>query len=68
MAELKTKRQTKEKKRKEEKGKNISLWRARNVLGEDKQRKLPFKMMSAFCLSCSNAFLALQHGGFVLHE
>ena len=68
MAELKTKRQTKEKKRKEGKGKNISLWRARNVLGEDKQRKLPFKMMSAFCLSCSNAYLALQHGGFVSHE
>ena len=68
MAELKTKRQTKEKKRKEEKGKNISLWRARNVLGEDKQRKLPFKMMSAFCLFCSNAYLALQHGGFVSHE
>ena len=68
MAELKTKRQTKEKKRKEEKGKNISLWRARNVLGEDKQRKLPFKMMSAFCLSCSNAYLALQHGGFVSRE
>ena len=68
MAELKTKRQTKEKKRKEEKGKQILLWRARNVLGEDKQRKLPFKMMSAFCLSCSNAYLALQHGGFVSRE
>ena len=43
-------------------------WRERYTLGEDKHRKLPFKMISAFCLSCSNAYLALQHGEFVPRE
>ena len=35
------------------------------VLGQDKQRKLPFKIMYAFCLSCPSATFALQLGGFV---
>ena len=35
------------------------------VLGRDKQRKLPFKIMYAFCLSCPSATFALQLGGFV---
>ena len=35
------------------------------VLGRDKQRKLPFKSMYAFCLSCPSATFALQLGGFV---
>ena len=30
-----------------------------------KQRKLPFKIMYVFCLSCPSATFALQHGGFV---
>ena len=43
-------------------------WRAKVALGQDKQRKLPFKIMYVFCLSCPNATLALQRGGFVPHE
>ena len=43
-------------------------WRAKVSLGQDKQRKLPFKIMYVFCLSCPNATLALQRGGFVPHE
>ena len=35
------------------------------VLGRDKQRKLPFKIMYAFCLSSPSATFAFQLGGFV---
>ena len=35
------------------------------VLGQDKQTKLPFKIMYAFCLSCPIATFAFQLGGFV---
>ena len=38
-------------------------WRAKVALGLDKQRKLPFKIMYVFCLSCPSATFALQHGG-----
>ena len=43
-------------------------WRAKVALGQDKQRKLPFKIMYVFCLSCPSVAFALQHGGFVPHE
>ena len=44
-------------------------WRAKVALGQDKQRKLPFKIMYAFCLSCPSATFAHQHGGgFVSRE
>ena len=43
-------------------------WRANVALGLDKQRKLPFKIMYAFCLSYPRATFALQYGGFVPHE
>ena len=42
-------------------------WRAKVVLGQDKQRKLPFQIMYVFCLSCPSATFALQRGGFVPH-
>ena len=37
-------------------------------MGQDKQRKLPFKILYVFCLSCPSATFALQHGGFVPRE
>ena len=37
----------------------------KEVVGQDKRRKLPFKIMYAFCLSCPSATFALQLGGFV---
>ena len=40
-------------------------WDAKVALGQDKQRKLPFKIMYAFCSSCLSANFASQHGGFV---
>ena len=43
-------------------------WRAKVPLGQDKQRKLPFKIMYAFYLSCPSATFALQHGGFAPRE
>ena len=43
-------------------------WREEVVLGQDKKRNLPFKIMYVFCLSCSSATLALQKGGFVPRE
>ena len=43
-------------------------WRAKVALGEHKKRKLPFKIMSAFCWSCASATFALQYGGFVPRE
>ena len=41
-------------------------WRA--ALGQDKQRKLPFKIMYVFYLSCPSATFALQRGSFVPRE
>ena len=43
-------------------------WRAKVVLGQDKQRKLPFQIMYVFCLSCPSATFALQRGSFVRRE
>ena len=43
-------------------------WRAKVALGQDKQRKLPFKIMYAFCLSYLSVTFALQYGGFVSRE
>ena len=40
-------------------------WDAKVALGQDKQRKLPFKIMYAFCWSCLSANFVSQHGGFV---
>ena len=42
--------------------------RTKVALGQDNQRKLPFKIMYVFCLSCPSATFALQRGGFVLGE
>ena len=43
-------------------------WRAKVALGHDKQRKLQFKIMYVFCLTCPCATFAHQHGGFVSRE
>ena len=43
-------------------------WRAKVAPGQDKQRKLPFKIMYVFCLSCPSATFALQRGSFVPRE
>ena len=43
-------------------------WRAKVALGQDKQKKLPFKIMCSFCLSCPSATFACQHGSFVPRE
>ena len=43
-------------------------WRAKVALGLDKQRKLPFKIMYLFCLSCPSATFAVQRCGFVPRE
>ena len=43
-------------------------WRAKVALGQDKQRKLQFKIMYVFCLSCTSATFALQRGSFVPRE
>ena len=43
-------------------------WDAKVALGQDKQRKLPFKIMFAICWSCPSATFASQHGGFVPRE
>ena len=43
-------------------------WRAKVTLGQDKQRKLPFKIMYVFCLSCPSATFAVQRGGFAPRE
>ena len=41
---------------------------AKVALGQDKQRKLQFKIMYVFCLTCPCATFAHQHGGFVSRE
>ena len=43
-------------------------WRTKVALGQDKQRKLPFKIMYVFCLFCPSATFALQRGGSVPRE
>ena len=40
-------------------------WRAKIALGQDKQRRLPFKIIHAFCLFSAGETFALQHRGFV---
>ena len=44
------------------------FWDAKVALGQDKQRKLPFKIMYAFYWSCPSATFASQHGGFLPRE
>ena len=39
-------------------------WRAKVALGEDKQKKLTFKIMYVFSLCGSSAAFAVQRGGF----
>ena len=41
---------------------------AKVALGQEKQRKLPFKIMYAFCWSCPSATFASQYAGFVPRE
>ena len=40
-------------------------WDVKVALEQDQQKKLPFKIMYAFCWSCPSAALTSQHGGFV---
>ena len=49
-------------------GTKLPCWRAKGALEQVKQRKLPFKIMHAFCLSCPSPTFALQYGGFVPRE
>ena len=44
---------------------NRSTGEQKEVVEQDKRRKLPFKIMYAFFLSCPSATFALQLGGFV---
>ena len=46
-------------------GTKSPCWRANVALGQDRQRKLPFRIMYAFYLSCPSATFALQDGGCV---
>ena len=46
-------------------GTKSASWRANVALGQDKQSKLSFKIMDAFCLPCPSG---LQHSGFVPRE
>ena len=43
-------------------------WNAKVALGQDKQRRLPFKIMYALSWSYPSATFASQHGGFVPRE
>ena len=47
---------------------NAPCWREKLALGQDKQSKLPFKIMYVFCLSFPSATFALQQDGFVPRE
>ena len=38
------------------------------ALGQDEQRKLQFKIMYVFCLTCPCVTFAHQHGSFVSRE
>ena len=49
-------------------GTKLPYWRAKVALGQDKQRKLPFKIIYVFCLSYPSATFVLQYGGFVPRE
>ena len=42
-------------------GTKLPYWRTKDVLGQQKWRKLQFYMMSALCLCCPRTSLALQH-------
>ena len=46
-------------------GTKPAYWEGNVALGQEKQRKLPFKNMHAFCWSCPNATFASQYAGFV---
>ena len=46
-------------------GRKSPCWEPKVTLGQDKQGKLPFKIMYAFCWSCPSATFVSQHGGFV---
>ena len=49
-------------------GTNPPCRRAKVALGQDKQRKLPFRIMYVFYFSCPNATFALQRGSFAPRE
>ena len=49
-------------------GTKPSCWRAKVALGQDKWRKLPYKIMCSLCLSCPSATFARQRGSFVPRE
>ena len=49
-------------------GTNPSCRRAKVALGQDKQRKLPFRIMYVFYFSCPNATFALHRGSFAPRE
>ena len=49
-------------------GKRATCGHLRKAERQDKQRKLQFKIMDVFCLSCPSATFAHQHGGFVPRE
>ena len=47
---------------------NPPCWRAKVALGQDKQRKLPFQVITVFCSSFPSTTFALKRGGFVPRE
>ena len=49
-------------------GTNPPCRRAKVALGQDKQRKLPFRIMYVFYFSCPNATFALHRGSFALQR
>ena len=49
-------------------GSKPPCWNAKVALGQETQRKLPFKIMYAFYWSCPSATFPSQHGGFVPRE
>ena len=49
-------------------GTKPAYWEAKAALGQEKQRKSPFKIMYAFCWSCPSATFASQYAGFVPRE
>ena len=49
-------------------GTKPAYWEAKVALGQEKQRKLPFKIVHAFCWSCPSATIASQYASLVLRE
>ena len=47
---------------------NIIIIIAVPIIKRKRKRKLPFKIMYAFCWSCPSATFASQYGGFVPPE